>query len=269
MNLHEWHAEALGSLLNKRSTLPHALLISGARGIGKLAFVRALAQAMLCVSVGDGEPACGTCSACAWFDTAGHPDYRQVEPSAESLNTEAVESEKTEKKEKKSIIISIDQIRALSELIALSSHQGGAKVIVIHPVEMMNVNAANALLKNLEEPPSRTYFLLVTHRPQQVLPTIKSRCRHVTLRAPSPSVAQAWLKSQGVSEPALALAQAGGAPLLALELDNPEHWRTRAAFLRELSAGDLQPIAAAESLRDIPIPQAVSWLQKWSYDLVY
>lgn len=267
MKPHDWHAGAFRGLLDNRPTLPHALLLSGARGIGKLAFARALAQALLCESASHGEPACGACSACAWFDTGSHPDFRQVEPTAESNHAEVEEGEKNEKK--KSIIISIDQIRALTELIALSSHQGHAKVIVIHPAEMMNVSAANALLKNLEEPPARTYFLLVTHRLQQVLPTIKSRCRHVTLQTPEPSVAQAWLKAQGVDEPALALAQAGGAPLLALELDDPEYWGTRAAFLRRLSAPDLQPIAAAEALRDIPIPQAVSWLQKWTYDLIY
>lgn len=259
----DWHREAFGNLIAAKAALPHALLVRGVRGIGKLAFVQALAQALLCESPVDGGCACGTCNACAWFEAGAHPDYRQIEPA------DAVERADAEEGEKKAKMISVDQIRALPELISMSSHQGGPKVIVIHPVEMLNVNAANALLKSLEEPPPRTQFLLVTHRPQQVLPTIKSRCRQVALPAPDAGTAGAWLASHGVRDPALALAHTGNAPLLALELNDSEYWGTRAAFLRQLIAADLDPLMMAEAIRDFPIPQVVSWLQKWSYDLVY
>jgi DNA polymerase-3 subunit delta' len=142
-------------------------------------------------------------------------------------------------------------------------------VIVVHPAEALNVNAANALLKSLEEPPPRTHFVLVTHRPHLVLPTIKSRSQQIALAAPDVRAATAWLQAQGVREPALALAHTGGAPLLALELNDSEYWGTRSAFMRQLTAPDLDVLMAAEAVRDFAIPHVVGWLQKWSYDLVY
>lgn len=261
----DWHVPEFRSLIAANAPLPHALLVRGARGIGKLVFVRALAQTLLCTSrVEEDAYGCGTCPACGWFDAGGHPDYRQIEPAAASTRDGADEGEK------KSIIISIDQIRGLGEFISLSSHQGGPKVVVIHPVEMLNLNAANALLKSLEEPPPRTHFLLVTHRPQQVLPTIKSRCRQIALRAPDAARGSDWLAAQGMrDDPGLALAQTGNAPLLSLELNDSEYWGMRATFLRLLTAPDLDPLAAAEALREFPIHHVVSWLQKWSYDMVY
>jgi DNA polymerase-3 subunit delta' len=161
----------------------------------------------------------------------------------------------------------VEQIRALPGFINVSSHRGGPKIVLIHPAEALNVNAANALLKSLEEPPPRTYFLLVTHRPQQLPPTIKSRCRHVALAAPDAKTAAGWLATQGVREPDLALAHAGYAPLLALEIDTPEYWGARAAFMRHLTARDLDVLSAAESASDLPLPNVLAWLQKWSYDL--
>src|ERR1700681_1752344 len=162
----EWHEHVFQRLIANKATLPHALLLRGPRGIGKLAFARALAQALLCEVPAENGRSCGACRACAWFETGSHPDYRQIEPESES--TDSADGEK------KSNAISVDQIRALPDFINLSSHRGESKVVVINPAEMLNVNAANALLKNLEEPPPRTYFMLVTHRPHQLLPTIKS-----------------------------------------------------------------------------------------------
>lgn len=258
-----WHGELFNNLIAAKSALPHALLVRGVRGIGKLAFVQALAQALLCEAPVEGGHACSSCNACTWFEAGAHPDYRQIEPADAAERTDAEEGQKKAK------MISVDQIRVLPEFIGLSSHQGGPKVIVIHPVEMLNINAANALLKSLEEPPPRTQFLLVTHRPQQVLPTIKSRCQQIALPAPDAALAGSWLADQGVHDPALALAHTGNAPLLALELKDSEYWGTRAAFLRQITAVDMDPLLIAEAVRDFPVPLVVSWLQKWSYDLVY
>ena len=255
-----WHEQAFSRLLQSKADLPHALLVRGPRGIGKLDFARALAQALLCEATVQGA-ACGKCSACAWFDAGSHPDYRQVEPDVEHAEAEDTE--------KRSATISVDQIRALPDFINLTSHRGGPKVIVIHPAEMLNVNAANALLKSLEEPPARTFFVLVAHRPHQLLPTIRSRCQQITLAPPSVREAAAWLASSGVDRPDIALAHVGNAPLLARELDGSEYWGARAAFIRHLAAEDFDLAAAGEAARDLPLHQIVSWLQKWSYDLVH
>ena len=259
----DWHKTEFERLLTAKAALAQGLLFCGPLGTGKLAFARALAQALLCETPVEGGRACGTCSACAWFASGSHPDYRQIEPPAASTAGEA------EEVERKSTTIGVDQIRALAAFLNISSHRGGSRVVVIHPAEILNANAANALLKSLEEPPPRTHFLLVTHRPHQVLATIKSRCSQIALRVPETSAAAAWLKSQGVREPAVALAHAGGAPLLALELGAGEYWGTRAAFLRHITARDFDALTAAEAARDYPIPHVVALLQKWSYDLAY
>jgi DNA polymerase-3 subunit delta' len=264
----DWHGPSFAALLSEKTRLPHALLLRGPRGIGKMAFAQALSQALLCEEPADGAYACGTCTACVWFESASHPDYREIEPLGA---TERINEEEDDRKasDKKATSISVDQIRMLPEFINISSHRGGPKVIVIHPAETLNINAGNALLKNLEEPPPRTHFMLVTHRPQQLLPTIKSRCSQIALATPDSTVAAAWLGQKGVRTPDLALAHAGGAPLLAAELSNSDYWQTRAAFMRHLTARDFDALAAAEAVRDLPLPHVVSWLQKWSYDLAY
>jgi DNA polymerase-3 subunit delta' len=258
-----WHQREFDQLAAARKNLPHALLLRGPRGIGKLAFARALSQLLLCESREGEDVACGRCSACAWFEGGGHPDYRQIEPES------ATDAEHEEGEKKKAVTIGVDQIRALGAFVNVSAHRAGPKAVVIHPAEALNVNAANALLKSLEEPPPGVHFLLVTHRPHQLLPTIRSRCQHITLRPPDAATATAWLTGQGVRDPALALAHVGDAPLLALELNGSEYWGARAAFLRHLGSRELDVLAAGEAVRDCPIPHVVAWLQKWSYDLVH
>jgi DNA polymerase-3 subunit delta' len=140
-------------------------------------------------------------------------------------------------------------------------------VIVIQPAETLNINAANALLKSLEEPPAQTHFLLVSHRPHLLLATIRSRCQQIALPGPAMEAAAIWLKSQGAANPELGLAQTGNSPLLALQLDS-DYWRWRETFLTGIAASRFDPLALAEEIRDYPIPHVVGWLQKWSYDLI-
>jgi len=195
-----------------------------------------------------------------------HPDFRRLEPESLAEQRES-EHQSSEKKEKAGTQIPVEQVRGIADFINISSHRGGVKVVLIHPAESLNANAANALLKNLEEPPPRTYFLLVAHRWHQLLPTIKSRCQQIALPQPSAAAARDWLKQQGVRDPDLALAQAGGAPLLAAKLDE-EYWQQRAWFLKAISGKGLDALAIAEQLRDQAPALVVNWLQKWSYDLV-
>jgi DNA polymerase-3 subunit delta' len=258
-----WHSQAFSALLARSDRLPHALLLRGREGIGKLAFAEALARALLCEKRRPADGACGHCTACTWMEQGSHPDFRRLEPESASDTGEPDQ----EGDRKASSQISIDQVRSLTDFINVTSHRGGAKVVLIHPAETLNVNAANALLKNLEEPPPGTYFVLVAHRWHQLLPTVRSRCEQVVLAPPSRDAARRWLEQQKLRDADLALAHAGGAPLLALKFDE-DYWRQRGALLAAITRPDFDALASAEQLRETAPRLVVGWLQKWAFDLV-
>lgn len=262
MNYYSWHKADYQQLAQRAGKLPHALLFKGAAGIGKRAFAGALAQGLLCEKPAAPLMACGACAACHWFETENHPDYRLLQPeTAETTD----EDEPGDKKKKRAI--SVDQVRALADFIHISAHRSGAKVVLIQPAEAMNVNAANALLKSLEEPPPETYFLLVSDRPHLLPATIRSRCQQLALSPPTMQEAADWLTQQGAAQPQLALAQAGGAPILAAEIDTEDYWSSRKQFLDGLSSRAFDPLALAEKFAAHPVPQLINWLQRWTYDL--
>lgn len=253
--------------MEAKARLPHALLLRGPEGTGKLDFAIFLARSLLCEAPARGGEACGNCQACGWFAAGNHPDFRLVQP--EALEQKA-EGEGAPEEKPPSRGIAVEQVRGLSNFIVLSPHRRGLKVILMHPAEALNVNAANALLKNLEEPPAGTLFLLVTHRPRYLPPTITSRCRQLVLSGPDPGVAVAWLRGQGAAEPELSLAQAGQAPLLALRLgDDGEYWTQREVLLKRIANREFDALEAVELVRDYPVERLLGWLQKWTFDLVF
>lgn len=262
-----WQTEAWNQLLARRGSLPHSLLFHGRKGIGKLDFAYAFAQALLCQQPGSDGAACGHCTACNWFAQGSHPDLWVIDPDRE---TEAGDDEEAKPAEKKAASqIKVESIRELADFVNLSSHQSGLRIVLIHPAEAMNVQAANALLKTLEEPTPGTLFLLVTHQLQHLLPTIRSRCQKVALPSPSREQAAAWLAEQGIPDAALYLAQAGYAPLEAAQLADEEGQARRRDFLGQISApAKVDPIGLAESLKGADLGEVVSWLQKWVYDLM-
>ncbi len=269
-----WHETPLRTLLAQRDRLSHALLLYGPRGIGKVEFARALAQSMLCESPENGI-ACGSCTACGWFAEGNHPDYREVQPTAQ-LDDETNNSDEIETAEKTSQEIVINQIRELGDFIALSTHRGGYRVLVLHPAETMNIAAANALLKTLEEPPPHTLIVLVTHQMGRLLATIRSRCQRVMLAPPDQHTALAWLAAQNVPHPELALAQFGGAPLAAREGADPALQADREHLLTGLTNKPVDYIALADMLSKSLVKgkehkmlaQIMNWMQTWVYDLV-
>jgi DNA polymerase-3 subunit delta' len=263
MTVYPWHEAQWAEILQRRAELPHALLFRGREGIGKLDFVRKLAQSIACDSP-VANAGCGACQSCRWFAAGAHPDYREIVPEAlRPADEQAPASER-----KPSQQISVDEIRALHDFINLTAHQTGGKTIVVYPAETLNVNAANALLKSLEEPPPQTRFMLVAHRPSYLPATVISRCQQIVLPTPAPSVAERWLREQGVAEPALSLAQTGNAPLAALALDDGSFWQQRKSLLGGLATPSPDAFSLAEQVRDFPLPRLLGWLQRWSYDLL-
>lgn len=264
MSMYPWLDTLWQGFTAHPERLPHALLLEGARGIGKRDFALALAAAWLCERPGSDGHACGQCRACHWFAQGSHPDFRLLEPFAgEDEDAEAEEGASRKKRE-----ISIAQVRALHDFVNLSSHCAGRRAVVLHPAETLNPAAANALLKTLEEPSQNTYFLLVTHQANFLLPTIKSRCQRVSMPQPDAAQAQAWLLQQGVDEADLCLALAGGAPLLARELADTSYLDARRQFLQALQKPrQLNWLALAESGARADLAARFDWLQKWLYDL--
>jgi DNA polymerase-3 subunit delta' len=260
-----WFKKELGAVLAQKAQLAHALLIKGPRGIGKQAFGMALAQALLCESPAADGAACGHCSACNWFTAGAHPDFRLLAPATET--DPDLEPEEGAKKAKPSPWISVDQVREVHDFIHVSSHRGGRKVVLVCPAEALNANAANALLKNLEEPPPLTHFLLISHRPHRLPRTIVSRCRQLSLQQPDRATALAWLGERGVADAEVALAQASGAPLLALAACEGDELAGRRDFLARIAPVDFDPLAVAENFRDLPLERFINWLQKWTYDI--
>ena len=268
IDLLPWHDAPLRDLLSRREKLPHALLLYGRQGIGKVVFARAIAQSLLCESPHQ-SVACGTCAACGWFTQGNHPDFRELMPealSADDADPDAILDPEAKEK-KKSKEIKVEQIRDIADFMTLSTHRDGYRVLLIHPAETLNANAANSLLKTLEEPPPRTLILLVTDQIGRLLATIKSRCQRVMLPAPDEATALAWLKTQGIVDADIALGQAGGAPLSALAFADADYQSQRKAFLQVLAVADADHIAAAQSFEKSDLVNIVNWLQTWVSDL--
>lgn len=264
--LYSWQNETWLSLQGLRSRLPNALLIKGAQGIGKLELAQNFAQSLLCESpLQSGLPCC-ECDACRWFEQGTHPDFRSIQPDALNVADEGSEKESGKKPSRE---IGVDQIRALAGFANLSAHRGGYRIVLFHPAESMNNNAANALLKTLEEPTEKLLFLMVTHKPQQLLPTILSRCLSFSVATPSRELGLAWLKQQGVDHPENALAQSGFAPLQALHwAEEGEGTEERNILLAEIQRPmQLDALALAEKLQRSPAVLVIHCLQQWCYDL--
>ena len=259
----EWQAQPWKNWTRLRERLPHAILLQSGEGLGEFEFAQACAQSLLCEDPRPGERPCGACRACDWFSLGNHPDFRLIVP--ESMAPEPRE-EGAEPAKKKSEQIRIEQVRELADFLAVGTHRGGLRVILVYPAEAMNANAQNALLKNLEEPPPATVFILVTTQPERLLATVRSRCLRFALPLPPSEPVLRWLKEQGLEHPEATLAGAGGAPLAALKAAGTDP--DRLVFIESLGNPGFDPIALAETVLRVPLWDLAGWLQRWTYDLL-
>ncbi len=274
--IYPWQESAWQQLQQMRERLPHAILFHGPEGIGKTAFAEHFAQALLCETPGENGYPCGRCASCGWFSQYSHPDFRRVRPEIlddESENSddgsETDDGKKSTKASKApSKEIKIDQIRALSDFMNVSTHRQGARVVALYPAEALNTASANAILKTLEEPPPHTVFLLVSNSLDRLLPTILSRCRKFALAMPPIDDALAWLASQQVDQAEVWLAEQGGAPLAARTMAQSDTRELMDEFLKQLvQPGAESALKAADRMQKAPVPQLVAWLQRWLYDV--
>lgn len=174
-----WQKHLADTLNGMRGKLPNGLLIYGPRGIGTFELVHAFAKSLMCTSPAADGTSCGHCKGCHLTASYAHPDLVYVVSEAEALPRDipfeepdnAASDRKTQYRE-----ILIHQTRRLAEIFSLKTNEGGLRVVLVYPADQLRAEAAAALLKNLEEPPENTVFLLVADGIDFVLPTIRSRC---------------------------------------------------------------------------------------------
>lgn len=182
--------------------VPHAQLICGGEGVGKLAIAIAYAR-YLCCTYRHGEDACGECPSCKKFDKLVHPDLHFAFPIYKKDSSKTPHSDDFIDKWRQAVIenpymtlnqwmgsigtenqqglIYASQSEEIIRKLTFKSSEGGYKVMILWMAEKMNTECSNKLLKMIEEPPSQTVFLLVTENPDLLLPTIQSRVQRLTL----------------------------------------------------------------------------------------
>ena len=245
--VYQWQARQwqLIADLMAANRLPHALLFHGEPDIGKFHFAQVLAETVLCSS--QAVSACGFCKQCALSKGGFHPDLLILEPDGAGNN------------------IKIDAVRELIQFLSKTSLQGGWKVIIINQAEKLNTNAANALLKVLEEPSRNTLLILVCSDLSRMMATVKSRCRQIPFPRPTASDAKSWLSDVITANENLEqlLEAASWRPLRALRLAS-EGWSKKNIELQHqwLSVidGSLSPLECAAECCQIEGEQAFDWL---------
>jgi DNA polymerase-3 subunit delta' len=226
-------------------TMPHALLLRGPTGIGKTRFSECLAALLLCQQPSP-DGACGKCRACNLRNAGSHSDLLYLRPE-------------------KSRVIKIDQVRSLIDFANQTPALGQRKVILINPAEVMNNNAANALLKCLEEPSAGTFLLLVSHASGTLPATIRSRCQQLPMPVPSVAVSGPWLDQYtGDSTTSAALLDAtGNRPMMALELHLSDGLGKRQALqqvLDSMCAGTLSALDFPQLVADLELEEVLGLL---------
>ncbi len=197
--------------------IPHAYIFKGPEGVGKSLFARGVAAAVNCRDVSM-VGACGHCSSCKKFRSKNHPDFLVVRPEKG--------------------VIKIDQIRRLTRELSYPPYESASRVVVIEDVQTMRREAANSLLKTLEEPPENNLLILTAEASQEILPTLTSRCQVIPFAQLSIDDTASILVLHGIERDlAVLLARlAEGSPgkaLLFQKTDMIVLWRKLVVFLSD------------------------------------
>ncbi len=218
-----------------KQRIPSGLMLVGLPGIGKTDFARNYAQYILCQQ--STEHYCGQCRSCVLFNAGNHPDFSLIEPAEIGS------------------VIKIDQIRNLVEQLSQTSNISDYQVVIINRAEDLNRSAANALLKNLEEPSGRVLFLLVSEQPQAVSATIRSRCQILKFPHPTQSQALAYLNEHYPDQKncETLLAMANNLPLKAMDCVQLSELRDNLLVsLERITRGELEPVSMTSTYLSKP-----------------
>ncbi|PHR24576.1 MAG: DNA polymerase III subunit delta' [Desulfotalea sp.] len=254
--------EKVKQLLGKALTsdrLPHGFLFKGPDGVGKCLYARGLAAAINCkdtTTIG----ACGNCSSCRKLYSGNHPDYTVIRPDKGAIK--------------------IDQVRQLVKLISYPPYESPVRVVVLEDVHAMRREAANSLLKTLEEPPVGNLFILTADSSREVLATLTSRCQVVPFVTLGVDITTTLLMTHGLEETdARILARLSeGSPGVALTLHRDEMvvmWREVVGFLSDPAihvnrdVGQLLCLAEKIAKLKETLPTFLGLLRLWIRDLLF
>jgi len=261
--IYPWMQQQWQYVLQRFQTgqMPHALLLSGPSGLGKLQFALRAVDFLLCrenknLSSGANptEP-CGNCQGCRLLAAGTHPDFKLIMPEEEGKQ------------------IAIDRIREVSGFLTLKSQYADLQIVIIAPAEAMNTYAANSLLKSLEEPTPQTLLLLVSSQPSRLLPTIRSRCQNITFNRPEFGQALDWLQSQPEvqTDATSLLTLADGAPLLGLDYarsDTLQTYHRLLISLEKIAKKQADPVGEAKAWELAGLAHSLKWLYFWVSNLI-
>ena len=232
--------------------LPHALLLYGQPGLGLDHFAHCFLQALVCEAPVEDGTACGACAPCRQFAQGVYPDYHKVTPEDGKAG------------------VLVDQIRELNDFVALTQSSAGRKLVLLTPADRMNVNAANSLLKTLEEPSGDTVIVLVAHSLSRLPATIRSRCQLVKFGKPRKDIARQWLEQRGCTRIDHLLHLANGAPCLAERMNDATllaaYENTVVVLLEALERRRTVP-ELRKIVSDTDSAQLVLWIQSVLRDL--
>ncbi len=236
------------ALQQERGQLSHALLIHGPVGTGRRYLALSLAARLLCLA--PPEPAAAENPA-ARLDPDlvmdRHPDFELLQPPAEKRS------------------LPIDRVREMIRFLQLTAHQGGPKVALITAAEALTHQAANSLLKTLEEPPAGCNLLLVAANVSRLPATVLSRCQRVRVPLPPTRELLNWPDAAETEDWPEALNLAGGSPLLARDLQRakfPAEARQMEGDLAHVASGEASPLAIARRWSKLDAELCLGWLYR-------
>ena len=254
MSIYPWQRSSWVEVFSNKLKMPHAYILHGAQTLEINKFADELIKSVLCSKTNKEYFACGKCQDCLWSKT-NHPDLIRVINNSEEKNL-------------KTDILKVDDIRGAKDFLQTSSHQAnGKKIVSIYGADRLNIQASNALLKIVEEPPDNSLIIFTVNKLNNLLPTIISRCRLVSFSKPSKDDAIEFLKQTDNAEFIDNLSLYNNLPL---ELINDKEMLTSInIILVELKKGqeiDLMKVNSAW------LNNGLAWiiniLQKWTYELL-
>lgn len=251
-----WQKEQWDQLWRAKTAnrLPHALLLTGMRDLGKAKFANDFAHALLCEHIDSNGMYCEKCQTCRLIDGRAHPNVLFIEP------------------EKEGQAIKVDQIRQVSEFVNQSALRGTYRIVIINPANNMNVNAANALLKTLEEPSSFVVIILISDQSERLPATILSRCQRIQFNRPQKSLALEWLSHQlkdNTMDTELLLTINHGDPLAVLRFIDEKVGEVRDNLYKMLCQKQpMDLLNSAAKLQDFDSLCLIDFLLSWVLDIL-